>query len=451
MRPAIWTPVSQQGYNQQGYNSMRRVVATLIFILAISLSALANISDALRHQPPMTGSLAYNTFVPPNTPGASYVDPVFGSTVHRLTTDHVESSIYARNMWWNADGTLFWHSDSSSIVNTTTGATVYSSMPRGPNWGDSGFDPVLPNVYFYWTGATIHKVTLGLSGTYTDAVYLTAPSTLLTQGSSVNWLDASGRYMVVRYGPEPSVRVYDRNNLAAGPYAGAVSGANVDAGGWTGISPDGQYITGGLTAWAINHQTRAVNTTGTNYWDLCSSGAGSHGSYTSASDGRNYHITTDCHTGPLVELWRVDITNNVAGQPPETQKNALNNRLLLTLPAPSTQSTHSTSVAKGTLRDWAFYSIENEADVFDSSVLSWTPYQSEIIAINVLTLEVRRLAHHRSRSAKTDYASEPRVSTSWTGNIVGWASNFNQRGVVDVFATPFQSGPSPPLNLRLTK
>ena len=46
--------------------------------LLIATSAAAYLTDALIHAPP-----SYNTFVPPAA-GASYVDPVFGTTITRL-------------------------------------------------------------------------------------------------------------------------------------------------------------------------------------------------------------------------------------------------------------------------------------------------------------------------------------------------------------------------------
>src|SRR5437899_5078080 len=60
-----------------------------------------------------------------------------------------------------------------------------------------------------------------------------------------------------------------------------------------------------------------------------------------------------------------------------------------------------------------------------------------------MTGEVRRLAHHRSRSLGANYFYQPRVSVSWSGKFVGWASNFNQSGVANIYAVPF-AGPSSP-------
>src|ERR1700675_1640048 len=91
------------------------MLVTLIAFLFTSPSttlaqtSLAGLSDTLVHAPPAIGTTAYNTFLLPMTQGASYVDPVFGTTMRRLTTDHVNDDTYATNMRWNADETRFLH------------------------------------------------------------------------------------------------------------------------------------------------------------------------------------------------------------------------------------------------------------------------------------------------------------------------------------------------------
>ena len=107
------------------------------------------------------------------------------------------------------------------------------------------------------------------------------------------------------------------------------------------------------------------------------------------------------------------------------------------------------AVAAGPLRDWVFYATEDRDDTFDGGtgdntgrITPWHAYRQEIMAINVMTGEIRRLAHHRSR-LDDDYYSQPHVSASWKGAVVGFSSNFNQPGtqgeppVTDVYAIPF--------------
>src|SRR4051794_7783540 len=89
-----------------------------------ALDALVGMTDSLSHPPPSSGTYAYNGFVPANTGGASYVDPVFGANVRRLTTDHQADDIYAHNSMWNADATKYLHG--SKVVSTTTGQVTHT-------------------------------------------------------------------------------------------------------------------------------------------------------------------------------------------------------------------------------------------------------------------------------------------------------------------------------------
>ena len=62
-------------------------LACVALSLLVRVLGFAFIGDSASHPPPATGSFAYSSFVPPLTPGASYIDPVFGERVRRLTTD----------------------------------------------------------------------------------------------------------------------------------------------------------------------------------------------------------------------------------------------------------------------------------------------------------------------------------------------------------------------------
>src|SRR5262249_52440632 len=105
---------------------------------------------------------------------------------------------------------------------------------------------------------------------------------------------------------------------------------------------------------------------------------------------------------------------------------------------------HVSTVARGALRDWVFTSTEDSTDTFNSgtadangNITPWHSYRQEIVAINTITGEVRRLAHHRSRSTNSDYYSQPRLSASWGGAFVAFPSNFNTSGAVDIYVIPF--------------
>ncbi|HXJ82838.1 MAG TPA: hypothetical protein VMS64_29640 [Candidatus Methylomirabilis sp.] len=432
------------------------LVAAAVVLLG-SVLAFAGLTDTGIHPPPATGAFAYNSFAPSLSPGTAYVDPVFGETVRRLSADHGYDDIYARNMWWDASETRYLHrtngvpgkADNWDVIDIATGTVTHTGIPFGTFAFDGGFDPVNADVLYYLVQdrgdghGEIHQVTLKPGGAWSDVVYFTAPGALSELGGTLNWLDASGRYMVVRYGAEPSVHLYDRQNLSAGPYANPIDGRNyIDTGAYIGLSPDGQFLVGfdgravgysGVgqgVSWKLDHTNRAIAAGPTIFWSLC----GDHGSFLSASDGRNYMVTNDCYS--QAGVWRVDITNNAVGLNEAQQQVLPNNKLLLGYPSWN-DGNHMSTVARGALRDWAFVSTEDGTDTFNGGVTNWHAYRQEIIAINVLTGETRRLAHHRSRSVDSQYYYQPRLSASWGGAYVGWASNFNQPGAVDIYAIPF--------------
>lgn len=198
--------------------------------------SLPGLTDSLNHPPPTSGAFAFSSYTGPSA-GQTYVDPVFGSTVRRLTTDHKFDDLYGRNMWWNADATKYYHY--GTIVNTATGATTHT-VSRGDHSSDAGFDPIDPNAVYYISGSTIHKVILGANGAKTDTVWFTAPSTLNELGGSENWLSADGRLLVVSYGAEPAIHVYDTANFAAGPFSGAVPSGSTTA--YSTLVPSGRYL-----------------------------------------------------------------------------------------------------------------------------------------------------------------------------------------------------------------
>jgi hypothetical protein len=307
------------------------LIASLLLNAGVAVAAL---SGGASYAPPASGAFAYNSFVPALTPGASYVDPAFGETVRRLTTDHGRNDLYARNMWWNANETRYLHrtagvagkADRWNVIDVATGAVTHTGIPFGTFAADGGFDPADPNALYYLVSdrgdgrGEIRQITLKSGGTWTETVYFTAPARIADLGGTLNWFDASGRYMLVRYGAEPSIHVYDRQNLGAGPYANPIDATNsIERGGYMGLTPDGHFVVGyddrpvgfgGMgqgVSWRIDHTNRTIAAAPTVFWSLC----GDHGSFLSASDGRNYMIVNDCYSQP--GLWRVDITNNADG------------------------------------------------------------------------------------------------------------------------------------------
>ena len=391
--------------------------------------------------PPNTGIWSYNGYVPVR----SYVDPVFGTVVRRITGDHGRDDLYGRNMWWNADGGRYLHrtfdvpgkADAWDVIDVLTGIVTHSGIPFGTVAADGGFDPVDPDRLWRLNGNEVQGIRL--SGGRWEVVEVFAfPSPVKELGGSVNWHDRGGRFMVVRWGDEPSVRVYDRRDWAAGPYANAIDATHtVEQGSYLGLSPNGRYVVGfdsrrqgslyvGGVSWRLDHASRTVDPEPTVFWSQC----GDHGAFVSASDDRDYMVTYDCNS--QAGLWRVDITNHAEGLTEAQQQALPGNKLLL--PFDSWRDFgHVASVARGARKDWVYVSTEDTTDKLNGGVSPWHAYRQEILAVHVLSGQVHRFAHHRSRSLGDDYYAQPRISCAWDGSVVGWASNYNRAGVVDVY------------------
>src|SRR2546428_13001295 len=117
------------------------VLAIIANAFVVSSVAAQGLTDSATHAPPTTGSFPYSppgTWLPglPGFPvvGQTYVDPVFGTTIRRLTNDFPHpgfSDIYANNGYWDADGTYWYHRRGSgwAILDTTNRAIVPSVVP----------------------------------------------------------------------------------------------------------------------------------------------------------------------------------------------------------------------------------------------------------------------------------------------------------------------------------
>src|SRR5439155_27122115 len=165
------------------------------------------ITSAAIYPPPTSGSYTYAAFTP-GTPafpglGETYVDPIFGSVIRRITNDYPAQNnddIYGKNGFWNANGTLFMHHtlNDREFIDTTTGAVVRTSVPPGAGsiGADASFDPVDPDAWYYFDGSSLMKYSVS-SGAST--VMKTFPAALELLGGSNDWIDRTGRYFLVIY------------------------------------------------------------------------------------------------------------------------------------------------------------------------------------------------------------------------------------------------------------
>lgn len=412
---------------------MNRAYLVLIVACAGLLMGAKYLTDGASHTPPSSGTYAYNSFMPGvvgfPAVGGAYTDPVFGGVVRRLTDNYTNSQaagdyMYSHHMA-NANGSYVFSAQYRSgvftlgfILNTATGAEVYTAQPTGSHPEDLAWHPTDPDKYYYFSGASLVRRNLAAQ---TNTTIKTFPATLQSVGGSVNWFDKTGRYMVIKY--SDLIHVWDSVEDAI--YSGTFTQVE-PTNGWVGITPDGAYVVdvSGLTASpnrenqsrALNHATNAIGSA-VQFWGI----AGGHACLVSASNGKNYWIGFESHA--TAGVWRVDITLNQAGRT-DAQQRADNTQLF---PTTFDGTGHFSCVSLGTYSDWVFYDDEYYLDTFGSSP-AWVAYAQEIAAVNVVTGEVRRLAHHRSRSPLASYYYTPRISSSWDGSVVLFTSNFNRSG-----------------------
>ncbi len=405
-----------------GKSSHRMAVVTAALSLITLVTATpggAYVGDGSVRMPPTSGSQAYGVFGPNEATfpkaGGSYVDSVFGSTVRRITGEFpnaANNDIYSKNGFWNADGMLMFHhaaSGAKNIVSALNGATKCADVPGN---FDGSFDPIDRDTWYWFNegGTTLTRFSVK---SCSNVGSIDLGGALGALGGSVDWIDSSGPYMVLNIGGVIKVLKKAATVPATLPTMSSIyGGASVSAsvgGGWIGISPDGNYVVtsadDGYHSHALNHKKTTVGA-GVRFWTLC----GGHGDLVSASDGRTYLVTFDCHGVDVVNnielgaaVYAVDVTKAATDDPAGiSRQRELPNKKLFGLASWNDADGHFSGVSRGRLRNWVFVSIESSDDAFGVAVGTfWNrPYTQEIIMTNVVTGEVPRLAHHRSRGGE---------------------------------------------------
>lgn len=408
------------------------------------------LTDSNSHLPPTSGSLNYNTDIRPAL-GATYIDPVFDEVVRRLSNIGAVGGAddsYTHCLG-NADNTLYIYREAAAInVRNFSDASIYQgSQPGGTNAFDLHCHPTDPDKYIFHTntGAGRGLYERDLSSQVSTRINDFNPGVDLgSLGGTVNWCDKSGRWFVFRTSAGVG-RVYDRTEDVV--YTGDIAGIGTicDSGGWFGISPDGNYAIasrdgGNYTlSYALNHATNTVTTTGVK---LCVVGSG-HSAIVSASDGKNYIVVAEADiTGDGV--YKMDVTTDNSGATYAVDSLASQGGVKIISFNTFNRGIHITHGPVGAGQDWVFISTEENsvsgANSDDFNAIpgtdnTWVAFKQEIIAINVVTQAVRRLAHHRSRgipnSGYANYYWQPRLSCSWNGGLVLWASNMNDSSPAD--------------------
>ncbi len=425
------SPTSTTTYVLTATNAAGSVTASATVSLQISggggLSGLPGVADDGRvHAPPTSGSYAYSlpgAFLPRNSgfisTGQSYTDPVYGSKITRLSNVYPSEGsglIYGKNGFWNADSTKYVADDAKGtrIIDAATGATIRDSVSG--NQGDCTFDPVDSDAFYFPDGSKLQRLSVSTGAVTTLKDF---GQTLGSMGGTEDTISADGRYFLVILGTQ--IRIWDKQ--ADTLYTGSVTALGPADGGWVGIAPDGSGfvdVTGTKKSWyAINHTAKSISTTGFVFLDQ----PGDHSTLMSASDGQTYLVKPEFNN-----TWAIYAHNVRTGA----------EKLLLALSQQVgwCDDTHYTSVARGPLKDWALIDTEitntgdacANADSGSNPTASWWPHREEIFMINVLTGEIRSIAHHRSRS-NASYCTMPRINVNWDGTAAMFASNYGETGV----------------------
>lgn len=385
------------------------------------------LTDALSHAPPTTGTFAYNTFKPGAAGfpavGGSYTDPVFGGVVHRLT-DHggqaTDEQIYAHH-WLNCDGTRFFANKTTNgmeVRKISDYGVLDANAPTGDFGADVWWDMVNPDIYYFISGTSLMQRNVT---TQTSSTKKNFGSTLGNglSGAQARYLGGSqdmqsgdGRLFVVFYGG--SARVWDSqaDQLYSGPVASVVDS------GYITISPSGKQLIiaeNGIDTYTIDRVGSSVSATTKTVWNRC----GDHACFVSTSDGHEYGVSLDCQNGPG-GMYRFDLTVHAP-----SEANQIAGRQVLWTWATTWHEFHGTAVSSGIFQDWVFINTERDADTINSGVSGWQRYWCEVMAINTVTLQVRRYCHHRSRGPAQSYYAQPRISTCADGTKVMWMSNYN--------------------------
>ena len=415
------------------------MLVLLAHVLHPGRAAAQGLTDTLTHTPPTSGAQPYSppgTWLPgqPGFPaaGQAYVDPVFGTTIRRLTNDfpgQSHSDIYSINGFWSADNRYWFHRRATGwvIVDAATGAVVRSGVPSS-TLGIAQFDPVNPDVYYYISGADLRQYSVSAGS---SSVVKTFPATLGELGGSIDYVDRTGRYFLVNY--SGALHVWDKATDTT--FAGSVPAAF--GSGYAGISPDGQWLIQNTTSYAIDLAGQTLAVSGTTFWTLC--GSAPHLDVMSASDGKTYAIVPNCTDAP--ENYRVDVSLP-AGTMAQQKSQAVH-----LFDYDWQDAEHFACAGTGANQDWCFVSVDSTDDTF-ADPGTWRPYKQEIVMVQMVPpFTVRRLAHHRSRSIPASYYYQPRPSASWDGTKVAWASNYGydtgtSSAYADIWALELAAGTS---------
>ncbi len=429
----------------------RSTALLLVVVLALAADSLASLTDSAVYAPP-----GFYTFTPPAV-GKSYVDPVFGETVTRVTDvlnvgypGPIESlaAEYASSALTNADDTYvrLWGGSGSRLFSLPSlsyigNLPMSSSSPSDFWWHVS--DPNLlyavpSNRLEVYNVATNQKTVVYTFSQFGKIVGM-GESNLSHDG---NRLALRGKNPVGGGSDQLLVYEFSTNSIVASIPVSAIPDF-FDA----TIAPSGQRVIAHVIPKGMGGQVQVFDVnvgagTLTKTYEL-PRGAG-HNDAAFAPDGKEYLVMVDSWFTNT--LYRYDLQDGT--------------RTTL-IPFGWGASPIALHVSTNSMASdgWIYVStfIANGSDPDPSQ--QWTPYQGELLRIKWDGSVIERLAHNRTK--KLNYWNQPRASISTSGRYLFWSSNYRRNHApsagdkyADVYMIDFgSSGPgsgsiAPPSNLQ---
>ena len=414
-----------------------------------------------RYDPEVLIPPNYYTFMPPSV-GKDYVDPVFETTVRRLTAEtrlvHVGQSEFTN---FNADDSLFFSSIAGGVYlyDAETGAEV---KQIGFNMANVRWSPTEADFFYYMTGSQIRKYDVHTMDYMVVHDFGTAIDDC---GGDGNQISDDGRFWLINQGSEMFVydlvndQIYPRQDLGQNGF-GCKSEGCID---FASISPTGNYI--------------LVN------WYPVSSLSGPHGIEVYDKNwnfvSRNYPFNSHYCVGIIDgEEWIVApaMFNSTPGAEAFNQEwgTTPGDLIAVKISEPDVRILMPMSVwtyfelgaFKGTRHKYIYVAAEERGyDPTDNcdyccatcsyneqsnARCGWYPYFGEIIEVPLdLSAPIRRLVHHRAFAPAClthEYKNQPDFFVSHTGGRIVFQSNngAEQPEAYMMWVTPRDGDETPP-------
>ena len=409
---------------------MRRVLCLLPCLLLFSIagSAFAQQAGTVTYVPP-----DYDVLAPPAA-GSSYVDPVFRSTIKRMSNSRIEPDVakgvgtlpfisneYSTMSPFNADNSrilglhfsYFGLYDGSGRF--TKNLTVCASCE--PRWSRTD-----PDVLYFISGNRLNRLNVStgrMSAVHTFREYKSI------SGKGESDISVDGDHFVFA-GDDSSVFVYEISTDTKGPVLNT---------GGRGF--DSLYITPNNNVTITWLESGIARSNGIEFFDRNMTfqrqvaPAGGHMDVTRDANGDEILLwINSADPTPVCENAIVKIRLSDAHQ---TCLISLDWSLAVHVSAPDTGG-------------WFFVETYAPGDPAPDSE-GWKTFTNEILRVTLDGTEVLRLTHHRSRPL-TSYNYTPRVSSSWDGSKIIFNSNFGLHGPSTLYTDVYLMVLSPPPTTR---